>query len=139
MRRLTLYRYYYGKQFTLGHIALNDRLLYTIEDAWLDNAVGKSCIPDGTYDCAPRQFFAGGYPAIEVTKVPGRTHILIHRANTAEDVTGCIAVGSTLGILGGIMAVLGSKPAHDLIMFDYGTQPFKLEIIPVHPLKGTGT
>lgn len=132
-----LSRYFYGPTCTLGLIVHDGGLIYTVEDAWLGNQVGKSCIPDGTYLCQPRQFYRGGYPAIEITGVPGRTTILIHKANTAEDVTGCIGVGTELGVLNGQLAVLKSAAAWQGFQGRYGQSEFNLHIRPVAPLAGT--
>lgn len=134
--RLTLRRFFYGPACTLGFIELADRLIYTLEDAWDGNRVGKSCIPDGTFRCRPRHFNGGGYPAIEITDVPGRTTILFHRGNTAEDVRGCIVVGSQLGTLAGQLAVLHSAAAWTPFFNRYGYDEFDLVIEPVPPLSG---
>lgn len=68
------------------------------EDDWLDNKPTKSCIPSGTYTCKAVQSpkFGATY---EVTKVPGRSHILFHAGNTEEDTLGCLLVGNSFGAL----------------------------------------
>ena len=106
-----LTRYALGPNETLGALQIEGLVLQTLEDPWRDNAPMVSCIPPGEYLVVPRRYFRGGYDAWEVTGVPGRTHILIHKRNTAEDVTGCILVGSRVGILAGNVAVLDSASA----------------------------
>lgn len=120
---------------TLGYIALEPPnypaiLLHTLEDAWIDNEVMASCIPDGLYLCKPRRFFKGGYDAIEVTGVPGRSTILVHKGNTDEDVSGCIVVGQRLGVLYGELAVLESTDAFRALMRWLGDRTFRLKIVP---------
>lgn len=134
--RLTLRRFFYGPDCTLGYLTLDSGLIYTLEDAWAGNAVAKSCIPDGEYRCKPRFFHRGGYSAIEVTAVPGRSTILFHRGNTAEDVQGCILVGTHLGSLGGTLAVLNSAAAWSPFHQRFGYDEFDLVVEPVPPLAG---
>lgn len=106
---LRLVRFQYGHvegEATLGYIALEAPELLpcvytTIEDAWLGNAVGKSCIPDGLYRCCRGRFNAGGYPAFELQDVPGRTLIKMHAARRDENVTGCISVALRFGVTDG--------------------------------------
>lgn len=112
---------YYTPSATFGQFSTPDGItLYTVERPWLNNAPGISCIPERIYVCEPRRFFRGGYDAIEVTNVPGRTYILFHIANLPRDVLGCIGVGSRLGALGQDWAVLDSRNAFALFMSHYG-------------------
>jgi len=71
--------------------------LVTIEDDWLDNKTKVSCIPAGTYKLRRSFFYRKGYECFEVCGVQGRSRILIHKANTENDVEGCIGVGLRLG------------------------------------------
>lgn len=102
--------------------------LWTAEQPWAGNAVGRSCIPDGTYRCRPRRYFAGGYDAIEVVDVPGRTNILFHRGNKPSDVRGCIVPGVKTGALAGEWAVLGSAEAFAALMVELGGREWSLTI-----------
>ena len=72
---------------------------HTVEEEWQDNQPRISCIPTGIYRCVRSTFHRGGYPTFEVTNVPGRTLIKVHRANTEEDLLGCIGIGLGLGVL----------------------------------------
>lgn len=71
--------------------------LYTVEDDWRDNRPGLSCIPAGEYRLHRTIFHKHGYETFEVLDVPGRSRILVHPANTEEDVEGCIGVGRRRG------------------------------------------
>jgi hypothetical protein len=73
--------------------------LVTMEDDWRGNRRGISCIPEGDYTLVRSMFYKHGYEAFEVTEVPGRSRILIHIANTEEDVEGCIGPGLRFGPL----------------------------------------
>ena len=53
----------------------------------------------------------GGYPAYELLDVPGRSLIKIHRANTMNDLLGCIGPGKDLGYIAGKWAVTHSRDA----------------------------
>ncbi len=71
--------------------------LCTMEDDWRDNAPRISCIPSGVYVLQRTIYHKHNYETFEVTGVPGRSRILIHPANTEEDVEGCIGVGLRRG------------------------------------------
>lgn len=134
-----LRRIAYSPGFTFGVMRVpGDRYVYTMEDGWADNRVGVSCIPDGKYRVVPRLFHRGGYMAWEVTNVPGRTHILIHKGNTAFDVTGCIVVGTELGAIGSFPAVLNSKDAWGVLHDALAGKEFDMTVRPLPPIAGTG-
>lgn len=84
-----------GETCTLGELSDGTFKCYTLEDLWLDNAVGKSCIPEGEYrvSLVKSPKFGRVYG---VADVPGRTHILIHAGNTHRDTIGCILLGFDL-------------------------------------------
>lgn len=91
----------FGELFVVGDEADVDvpaRLqLQTIEDDWRGNAPGISCIPAGLYTLQRTVYHKHGYETFEVVKVPDRARILIHPANTEEDLEGCIGVGLRRG------------------------------------------
>ena len=105
-RTLGLLRYEYGKD-----------AFYTIERPWLYNAPNISCIPAGTY--VMRRFYdVHGYRSSkaitedyvwEICNVPDRTVILLHVANYARNVEGCVGLG--LGALAGLQGVGNSRTA----------------------------
>jgi hypothetical protein len=81
----------------------------TCELPWLDNQPGVSCIPPGVYHCI--RHISAKFPlgnTWEITNVLGRTGILIHNANDIAQLEGCICVGSSLGKVSGLPAVLNS-------------------------------
>lgn len=137
MSPLVVERISYGPRATIGLMRWSDVLLYTLEDAWANNKPMLSCIPDGVYRCRPRRFNRGGYMAVEVRDVPGRSNILIHRGNTADDVTGCLLVGRFLDAFRGVIAVLDSAWAWGQFFPVWGEREFDLVLKPIHPLAGT--
>ena len=110
-----LKRFRSDAQGTFGELSMNGKhLCYTCEDPWNDNKPGESCIPAGGYDCVPHSGTL--YKNVwEVTKVPGRSAILIHNGNTIRDTRGCILVGDTLGEVDHLPAVLNSRNTLDLL------------------------
>jgi hypothetical protein len=128
MKELVLTGFAYSPHGAFGSMLVDGVMLYTVEDAWNDNKVGVSCIPEGVYTCRPRPFYRGGYDAIEITNVPGRSHILFHIGNTSSDLRGCIAPGMGLGFLNGLWAVVSSRKAFSLLMEHFGGEEFKLVI-----------
>ena len=72
---------------------------YCMEEEDQGNRTDVSCIPAGTYVCKRTWYNGGGYETFEITEVDGRSHILFHRANTEEDLAGCVGLGSAVGFL----------------------------------------
>jgi hypothetical protein len=110
----------------------------TLELPWKENEAGKSCIPPGTYHCqrrAARSNITGGKgQAFEVEKVPGREGVLIHVANTPQQLRGCIAVGRAFdkGRFGEPM-ISDSRVAFDkLFRAVAGDSEFQITISDVH-------
>jgi Family of unknown function (DUF5675) len=85
----------------------NQRICDTIERPWLDNQAKISCIPAGTYTAIAFNSPHNGDVWLLENTTP-RSMIEIHSANTADQLEGCIAVG-TKGVLGNKPAVLRSK------------------------------
>lgn len=109
--------YGYPDEGTFGFLTFGDFNCYTVERPWVDNRAFVSCIPSGDYyltrhvsprfgDCA---IIYGG----TVSRYPDdrfqRSSILIHPANRSDDLQGCIGLGSSMGKLGGRVAVLNSR------------------------------
>lgn len=125
---LTITRFCWAPKGVYGKLELPDgQVLYTVENPWLDNKPSISCIPEGTYECRPRRYNRGGYEAVEITNVSGRSYILFHVANVPTDVEGCIGVGTDLGWVKGQWAVIASKVAFAEFMKHYNKK-FKLKI-----------
>jgi hypothetical protein len=131
MRHATLLRYFQNVNATLGVFNLqmpNAPLFWTIERPWLNNKVGESCIPEGRYIVKP--FSGMKYKDVyEVTNVEGRTAILIHTANKADQLQGCIAPGLSTGYMGNVMAVMNSQAALNKIITLLDYEPFTLDVI----------
>ena len=88
-----------GKE-TLGRMYCEgDFLCWTIERPWKDNERRISCIPEGTYPLFTKEYgrFYDKYqlPIPILGDTSPRSEILIHPANWAKQLAGCIAVGST--------------------------------------------
>lgn len=81
---------------TLGKAVYGENVFWTIEKPWKNNETFVSCIPEGFYRLGRRNSPRFGPNVWEVLEVPNRTHILIHVANTAADVVGCIGFGSNV-------------------------------------------
>jgi hypothetical protein len=128
MTDLRIDRFCSAPDGVFGVMEIDGVLLYTVERPWLGNRRLVSCVPAGVYECRPRPFYRGGYDAIEVRDVPGRTHILFHKANLPEQLGGCIAPASRLGCLHDKWAGLESGAAFQLLMLHYGQREFDLEI-----------
>lgn len=86
----------------------------TLENRWLDNQVGRSCIPSGTYN-ALRHVSPKFGDTLHLQDVPGRSEIIFHIGNSDENTRGCILVGSQFGYLWGRKkhGILRSKVAMD--------------------------
>ena len=106
---IELIRFGLFKDRTIGRLTYNDEHFYTIERPWLDNKQNVSCIPAGYYKLGRVDSPRFGPDTWEIKGVPGRTHILIHVANTANDVIGCVGLG--LGLFPQLQGVSVSKTA----------------------------
>jgi hypothetical protein len=85
----------------------NVPLCVTLEDPWNNNFPNVSCIPAKTYEVKP--WNGNKYKNVwEVTKVPGRSAILIHQGNSIKDTEGCILVGESFSTLGGMPSITRS-------------------------------
>ena len=99
----------------------------TLEPQDLDNRVGVSCIPAGTYTCMPIDSPHFG-KTFEIMDVPDRTSILFHGGNLASDTKGCVLLGRQYGLLGGDRGILSSRPALREFLQRAGRDKFEIEI-----------
>jgi len=113
---VTLTREGYHEMGTFGTLRYKDFDCKTVERPWSNNTVFISCIPPGIYPIKLGKFYQGGYPCWELDQVPNRSLIKIHRANTMNDLKGCIGLGSTFGTVDKTWAVLNSRQTHDEFM-----------------------
>ena len=94
---LLLIRDTFSENSVIGELFLNGkRMCDTLENPWLDNQRGISCIPEGEYKVRlrlARESASRDYLHLLVQDVPNRDWILFHRGNTAKDTRGCILVG----------------------------------------------
>lgn len=138
MSQLILKRFAYTPMGTFGSMQMPDGTeIFTVEDAWRENQQNISCIPLGTYQCSPRFYNRGGYPAIRIEDVEDRSYILIHRGNTEVDVEGCIVTGTKLGFINNRWAVANSRTAFDIVVEHYGDKRFELKIEHFDPAKNS--
>lgn len=70
-----------------------EHFCWTLEDPWINNRVGQSCIPAGSYRVVLTISARFGRQMPRLLDVPGRLGILIHTGNTDADTEGCILVG----------------------------------------------
>ena len=131
MKHATLCRYFQDEQATLGCFRVQGTkapLFWTVERPWLNNEVGKSCIPEGRYLVKP--FSGMKYKDVyEVTNVVGRTAILLHAANKASQLQGCIAPGLSTGYMDDELAVMSSQAALNKIITITDYEAFTLDVI----------
>jgi uncharacterized protein DUF5675 len=139
-----------------GETALS---LFTIEKPWISSRAGgkagepfRSCIGEGTYSLSPYQRPNGdkvwilSNPALDVfklnTDIPadrkatGRFLILIHIANRARDVVGCIGPGRSWRTEpdGTVMVTSSRDAMKDLHKLLDGRRNLEIEIVNAHPL-----
>lgn len=98
MKKLIIKRFKDDGKQTQGRATLfngTDKLMsfVTLEPPWLQNAIGKSCIPSGIYTVKPRWSPKYGNHFIIEDTLP-RKYILFHIGNFRKDTTGCILVGN---------------------------------------------
>jgi hypothetical protein len=101
---------------TLGELRDDDNnhLCFTIERPWLDNKPDVSCIPPGRYEFS--RYISPKHGSVwKANNVPNRTFIEIHPANLADELEGCIGVGSAIGSIDGKPAVLASQETFKML------------------------
>jgi hypothetical protein len=128
---LLLQREASGDDHTYGVLRVDGLVLQTIERPWIPapdhvgGANGISCVPFGFYHLVLHdtelhpETWALVNPSLGVWHLPGdipvgvqgRSAVLIHPANVASELLGCIAPGMERGTLNGQAAVLQSRLA----------------------------
>ena len=109
-------------------------MLYLSED---DNKPNVSCIPAGAYELNPALSpkFGSTYClenerlGVSLNGDTKRTHILMHKANKASELQGCIAPVSGFGVLGGEWAGLASGKAYNVLMDTLAGDKHTIEIV----------
>ena len=103
----------------------------TLERPWLDNKPNESCIPAGKYECRMVESPKFG-KTFEVTNVPGRSAILFHKGNIADDSHGCILVGESFNpVLGKPGITQSGQGFAEFLSMLRMTDRFPLEIVEV--------
>lgn len=93
---------------TFGVLKINKSVFcVTLEPPDRCNQPNRSCIPAQQYSCRRIQSARYG-STFQVTNVPGRSQILFHAGNIAENTEGCILLGQFFGKLKADRAVLNS-------------------------------
>lgn len=158
--KILLIRHAYLPDVTLGRLMVDGLTLATLEEPWIPNPKGlggarrkddrESCVPDGEYvvklhsGTAFKNVYRLSNPALGVFEFPnelkspdwGRASVLIHNANTTEDILGCIAIGLRHGEmkkpenLQTMAAVFESRKALDQLRAKLGTDQHTLTIRP---------
>lgn len=87
---------------TFGRLAIDGIIFYTLEREWNNNYSNVSCIPSGEYVMVPHESPNFGKclavvnddMGVVINQTPGyRWGILLHPANTVNELAGCIAPG----------------------------------------------
>ncbi len=138
METLILKRRYFphGTYSTL-HTQEGEQLCCIVEREWDNNKPSISCVPPGTYRFIPHQSkkfgtcYALDAPTLGVTRHgPSlRTHCLLHKANRAKELQGCLAPGTHFGVSREEWAVMNSTEAFNKMMTFLGGKEWQLEII----------
>ena len=109
----------FGEDGLFGELNIGGWRCFTLERRWRDNLPFISCIPAGTYELrlhedgrhAGTWALVGGTVSYEKDREFPRYCILIHPANFAYQLAGCIAPGLSLGYLKDRRAILSSGAA----------------------------
>jgi len=110
---VTLTRIVERNDATLGVLTIDGYpRMVTLEPRWVNNQPNISCIPVGSYKLKRHESPRFGATWL-VTDVPDRSHILIHRGNTAQDTQGCILVGRTYAPTVGASRIMESSDAFE--------------------------
>lgn len=105
----------------------------TLERAWRNNLRGESCIPDGVYLCKRVQSPKFG-DTFEITGVPGRAAILLHKGNLFMDSHGCVLVGEQFEPLNGQPGIAASRHGfEEFLRRTAGLAEFTLQVTTYGP------
>jgi hypothetical protein len=119
-------------------------ILATVEPPWKGNQRRISCIPEGKYtvfrDQRPKRgdCFCVVSHALGVSRLPevdmARDSILVHIANYASELEGCIAPGTDISAAAGVWMVTNSRKAINQINAWVGSETeFNLTITQYQP------
>jgi hypothetical protein len=122
---ITLDRFCHNEFGTFGKLCIGPHKFYTVEQDWENNKPNLSCVPNGTYNL--RYFNSERHGAtyimsngdLGVSEFKGqakRFGCLIHSANLASQLEGCIAPGLRLGFYRNQWSVSSSGDAMKIIL-----------------------
>ena len=109
-KKFEIYRVSSNEEQTLGVLLYDAQpFAVTLELPLIFADSGKtrpnvSCIPTGHYHCVRTDSPRFG-DTFEVMEVPGRSHILFHKGNTAKNTKGCILVAESFTNIGGAAGI----------------------------------
>ena len=105
---------------------------WTLEPPDRENVQDRSSIPAQQYTC--KRIISPRYgETFEITKVPGRTHVLFHPLNLVTETKACVGLGDELGELHGKKAILDSRKTFNRFMEIFaGFEELHLTIIEVY-------
>ena len=123
---VTLERWADSPDGMFGTLRVGRITLMTVERPWKDNIPSVSAIPPGTYPLKLGMYNHGGYKAYELVMPDDspRGLIKIHRANTMDELKGCIGLGVGRGYLAPKAdlpkrwAVTDSRKALEMFMYE---------------------
>jgi len=129
-------RYFEHGTYSTLHREDGSKVCCFVERPMLNNKPSESCIVEGTYTVIPHQSprfgdcYALEAPELGVTRNgPSlRTHILIHKANSPQDLQGCLAPGVDFGFVNNEWAVLNSRAAFNALMNEFAGENISLSI-----------
>ena len=122
VKGLTLFRVYTGVDKTLGVLVDLKGVPYAVtlepplimSDDGYHTQPNISCIPIGHYRCKRIDSPKFG-DTFEITNVPGRSHILLHRGNRETDTLGCVLVAESFSQMGIGSSRAGFKEFMDMM------------------------
>ena len=121
----------YHKHYTSSVLTLPDGSeIKFLELPWRDNAIGQSCIPEGTYIVDRDKTGKHQFYAFRNEETAPRTFIEIHPANKLSQLEGCLA--PCFEIKGGPRTsdpvAVGSRGALAVLLNWFGDNSFVLKI-----------
>lgn len=130
--RLDLIRISQSDRCTQGVLRLHGwAFAVTMEPPWRDNQPDVSCIPADDYFCA-RIISPHFGETFEITGVPNRAHILLHKLNEVNETKGCVGIGEEFGGTYEAPLIVGSARGFgEFLRLLEGRQSFLLRIIEV--------
>lgn len=101
----------------------------TLELPWKNNEREVSCIPAGEYNARVRTSPRYG-KHLHITRVTGRSHILIHHGNFHTDILGCILIGDSHRDINadGLLDVVNSKASMARLLKNLTTDELRIII-----------